>query len=126
MRKTTILAAVMMLAFWGVMGTVVLVRAITPETTRLLLEYILPLATIFGLLTLVWFLRRRAASRRVTPTLEEVRRLSRQRLDGEPAEDAYVVLPSRRGHHQDRCGTEPGGHAVSEHPAVRPDTTQRL
>jgi hypothetical protein len=121
MRKTTILAAVMMLGFWGMIGTIALIRSLTPETQRTLAHFAAPTAAILMLTLLLWLIRRRAAARRGIPTLEEVRRLSRQHLAGEPAEgDCMVLPPESKG----PCRKKGEGHdhgRNEERPAVDED-----
>ena len=118
MRQISGWMAAATIVFWGAMGTVILFRALPPEATRFMAEMGVPPAVIITLVTLIFYLRRRAARQRTAASLEEIRRLSRQRLAGEPDEGAYVVLPSRRRHREAPCSQGQERQSVEEDPAT--------
>ncbi len=118
MKQVSSWIATMTFVFWGMLGAGLLVHALSPNDRQVVAYFYLPLTAVPALAALLFHLRRRAARQKKALSLEELRRLSRQRLAGEPDEGAYVVLPSRRRHREAPCDQGQERQSVEENPAA--------
>ena len=115
MKQISSWLALLTFAFWGTMGTVLLLRALTPATVQFAVSILLPTGVLLGLLVLMLYLRRRSHAHCGLDTLEEVRRKSRTHLAGEPEEGTCVVISPRTGGRMDCFEKESAGHEKRGH-----------
>lgn len=106
MKQISSWLALLTFAFWGTVGTGLLLRNLSTAAMQTAASILLPLGVLLSLVVLLFRLRRRSRSHCGLDTLEDVRRQSRLRLAGEPEEGTCVVVSRPKADGADRCREE--------------------
>ncbi len=110
MKQISSWLALLTFAFWGTVGTGLLLRNLSPATIRTAVTIAVPVGVLLSLVLLLMYLRRRRICPREVGTLEEVRRKSRLHLAGEPEEGACTIVSQRTRGRTDCFEKESAGH----------------